>query len=52
MDRVRDAIYRYASYLEIKEAAYAAGFNDLRSDAIKKAAAGITTVEEIIRALG
>lgn len=51
-DRMRDLIYRQASFLELKEAATAAGFQDFHVAAVKKAIAGVTTVEEIIRALG
>lgn len=51
-DKLRDMIYRRASFLEVKEAAIAGGFEDIRTDAIKKARAGITTPSEILRALG
>jgi len=51
-DRLRDLIYRQASFLELKEAAYASGFEDLRTDAIKKAIIGVTAPEEVIRSLG
>ena len=51
-DKLRDLIYRRASFLEMKEAAYAGGFEDIRTDAVKKARAGITTPSEILRALG
>jgi len=51
-DRLRDLIYRQASFIEFKEAAYASGFEDLRTDAIKKAMAGLTTIDEVLRATG
>jgi type IV pilus assembly protein PilB len=51
-DKLRDLIYRQASFLELKEAALAGGFEDIRTDAVKKARAGITTLPEILRALG
>jgi type II secretory ATPase GspE/PulE/Tfp pilus assembly ATPase PilB-like protein len=51
-DRLRDLIYRQASFIDIKEAAYALGFEDIRADALKKATAGITTIDEVLRAAG
>jgi general secretion pathway protein E len=51
-DRLRDLIYRHASFIDIKEAAYASGFEDIRADALKKATAGITTIDEVLRAAG
>ncbi|MFI5251711.1 MAG: hypothetical protein ACHQQQ_04680 [Bacteroidota bacterium] len=49
-DRLRDLIYREASFIEIKEAAYAAGFEDIHADALKKATTGIITIDEVLRA--
>src|SRR5579862_2458238 len=45
-DRLRDLIYRGASILDLKQSAYASGFEDIRADAGKKVVAGITTIEE------
>ena len=51
-DQMRDLIYQQASILKLKEAAHAAGFENIFQDAAKKVAAGITSVEEFSRALG
>jgi type II secretory ATPase GspE/PulE/Tfp pilus assembly ATPase PilB-like protein len=51
-DQMRDLIYRGASILDLKQSAYASGFEDIRSDAMKKVTAGITTLDEVIRSLG
>jgi general secretion pathway protein E len=51
-DHLRNLIYRQASFIDMKEAAYAHGFEDMRIDAIKKATSGITTIDEVLRAVG
>jgi type II secretory ATPase GspE/PulE/Tfp pilus assembly ATPase PilB-like protein len=51
-DHLRDLIYRQASFIELKESAYAHGFEDIRADALKKATSGITTIDEVLRAVG
>jgi len=51
-DRLRDLILRDAPFLQLKEAAQASGFEDIRTDAVKKARAGLTTLQEILRVLG
>ena len=49
-DELRDLISRSPSLLELRRAARAAGMRDLREDGLKKAAAGMTTIEEIMQA--
>jgi type II secretory ATPase GspE/PulE/Tfp pilus assembly ATPase PilB-like protein len=51
-DPLRDLIYRGSSILSLKETAFASGYEDIRSDAIRKATSGVTTPEELIRSLG
>ncbi|MBI4548579.1 MAG: type II/IV secretion system protein [Ignavibacteriae bacterium] len=51
-DQMRDFIYQKAPLLKLKEAARAAGFENIFQDAAKKVAAGIITAEEFSRALG
>ena len=50
-DRLRDLILREANFLQLKEAAQASGFEDIRTDATMKARAGLTTPQEILRVL-
>ncbi len=51
-DRMRDLIYHNSTVLELKQAALAAGFEPIKQDAAKKVAGGITTLDEMVRALG
>jgi type II secretory ATPase GspE/PulE/Tfp pilus assembly ATPase PilB-like protein len=51
-DALRDLISRGASGLEISRQARAGGMRPLYQDALEKAAAGLTTLEEILRVLG
>ncbi|MDW7681383.1 MAG: ATPase, T2SS/T4P/T4SS family [bacterium] len=48
-DRISSMIQSGKSYNEIKISAEANGFTDMRYDGIRKALAGITTLEEIVR---
>lgn len=51
-DQIRDLIYQQASILKLKEAARAAGFQNIFQDGLKKVESGVTTVAEFTRALG
>jgi type II secretory ATPase GspE/PulE/Tfp pilus assembly ATPase PilB-like protein len=51
-DVLHDLIYQQATILKLKEVAVAAGFENIRIDAARKVAAGITTIDEFRRALG
>lgn len=51
-DEIRDLIYSAASVTVLKAAAVKKGMIPLKDDAIKKAAAGITTIDEVIRVAG
>jgi general secretion pathway protein E len=48
-DELKDAIVRRASRGKLRELAAASGMRPMRSDGWAKAAAGITTVEEVLR---
>lgn len=48
-DAIRDLIVKGKSSDEIKEYAIAHGMNSLRENAFKKAVAGLTTIEEVLR---
>lgn len=49
-EEIRELITQKASTGEVRRAAMAKGFRDLRFDALRKAVAGLTTLEEVIRA--
>ncbi|HEY6191510.1 MAG TPA: GspE/PulE family protein [Bacteroidota bacterium] len=51
-DQLRDLIYQEASFMKLKEAARVAGFENIYQDAVKKVAAGETTIAEFSRAIG
>lgn len=51
-DEIRELIYSAASVTALKAAAVKKGMIPLKDDAIKKAAAGITTIDEVIRVAG
>ena len=51
-DQLRDLIYQQATLLKMKEAAIAAGFINIRADAVQKVVSGISTISEFTRALG
>ena len=48
-DSIRELIYRKASSAEIKSVTRGMGMRTLREDALRKAAAGLTSLEEVIR---
>ena len=48
---IREEILNLARIDEVKKIAKKSGFKDIREDAVKKARMGITTLEEIGRAL-
>ncbi len=48
-DSIRELIYRKASSAEIKTVVRGMGMRTLREDALRKAAAGLTSLEEVIR---
>ena len=48
-DEIRELVLRRASSEEIGRAAEASGMVRLREDGLRKAAQGITTVEEVLR---
>jgi type II secretory ATPase GspE/PulE/Tfp pilus assembly ATPase PilB-like protein len=48
-DALRAAVARRASRAELRECARAAGMEPMRADAWRKVAAGLTTVEEVLR---
>ena len=48
-DSIRELIYRKASSSEIKQVARGMGMRTLREDALRKAGAGLTTIEEVLR---
>ena len=48
-DHLREMIYHQASVSDLRAAARSAGMHTLREDGIRKAAAGITTISEILR---
>lgn len=48
-NEIRDLILKKASDAEIKQAAIKGGMKTLREDGIKKALAGITTIDEVMR---
>jgi type II secretory ATPase GspE/PulE/Tfp pilus assembly ATPase PilB-like protein len=49
---MRDLIFQKASILKMREEAANFGFKGIRHDAIRKALAGITTLQEVIRVMG
>jgi type IV pilus assembly protein PilB len=49
-EEMRELITEKASTSQLRRAAYAKGFRDLRFDGLRKAVAGLTTIEEVIRA--
>ncbi|MBI1807030.1 MAG: type II/IV secretion system protein [Ignavibacteria bacterium] len=51
-DQIRDLIYQHAPMLRLREAAHTIGFENIFQDAMKKVIAGITSIEELSRALG
>ncbi|MCC6346317.1 MAG: type II secretion system protein GspE, partial [Nitrospirales bacterium] len=51
-DEIRELIYTAASINAIKEAAIRKGMRPLKEDAVRKAAEGITTLEEAARVAG
>jgi type IV pilus assembly protein PilB len=51
-DRLREAIRRGRPREEIEEAARACGTPSLRDDGLRKAAEGVTTVEEVSEETG
>ncbi|MCL4456001.1 MAG: GspE/PulE family protein [Nitrospirae bacterium] len=51
-DEIREMIYSGASIVAIKEAAVKKGMRPLNEDAVKKAAEGITTLDEVLRVAG
>lgn len=51
-DEIRELIYSAASVTVLKAAAVKKGMISLKDDAVKKAAAGITTIDEVIRVAG
>src|ERR1051326_4152854 len=51
-DQLRDLIYQEASFMKLKGAARFAGFENIYQDAVKKVAAGETTIAEFSRAIG
>lgn len=51
-DQFRDLIYQQASMARMRETARMAGFETIHQDAAKKAASGVTSISELIRALG
>jgi type IV pilus assembly protein PilB len=50
-DRVRDAVSRCASANEIQRLALAGGMQSMLWDGMRKASEGLTTVEEVLRAV-
>ena len=48
-DEIREAITRRASARDIQAIATSAGMTTMREDGFKKVAAGLTTVEEVLR---
>ncbi len=48
-DKIRDLVLKRASSGEIKKHAMKQGMTTLRDDALKKFAAGVTTLDEVIR---
>ncbi len=48
-DSIRELIYRKASSAEIKQVTRGMGMRTLREDALRKAAAGLTSIEEVLR---
>ena len=51
-DEIREMIYSGASIVAIKEAAVKKGMRPLNEDAVRKAAEGITTLDEVLRVAG
>lgn len=51
-DEIRELIYSGASMSVMKEAAERKGMRSLRENAVRKAAAGITTLDEVFRVAG
>ncbi|MFO0752390.1 MAG: GspE/PulE family protein [Thermodesulfovibrionales bacterium] len=51
-DEIRELIYAAASINAIKEASIRKGMRPLKEDAVRKAAEGITTLEEVARVAG
>jgi type IV pilus assembly protein PilB len=49
---LRDLIFKKESILKMREEASNYGFQGIRQDAVRKALAGITTLQEVIRILG
>ena len=48
-EEMRELILEKASTSQMRRAAYAKGFRDLRFDGLRKAVGGQTTLEEVIR---
>jgi type IV pilus assembly protein PilB len=51
-DQIRDLIYEQAPSVKLKEAAFNAGFEEIRADAKSKVTDGTTTIAEFVRSLG
>ena len=51
-DEIKEMIYSGASVPSIQAAAMKKGLHPLREDAVKKAASGITTLDEVLRVTG
>jgi len=51
-DEIRELIYSAASVTALKAAAVKKGMRPLKEDAVRKAAAGITTLDEVLRVAG
>jgi len=51
-DEIRELIYAGASMTVMKEAAVRKGMTSLRENAVRKAAAGTTTLDEVFRVAG
>ena len=51
-DEIRELIYAAASINAIKETALRKGMRPLKEDAVRKAAEGVTTMEEVLRVAG
>jgi type II secretory ATPase GspE/PulE/Tfp pilus assembly ATPase PilB-like protein len=51
-DEIRQLIYEGASIVKLQERAVAKGMQLMKNNAMKKVAAGVTTLEEVIRVMG
>jgi general secretion pathway protein E len=49
-DRIRPLVMRHANATELRQAALADGMEPMFDDGVKKALAGVTTMEEVVRA--